>query len=142
MGLSGLLLLNVTFLALGVGVIGLFRAAGNWADLVAKLGLAYLAGVCIAGLAAAELAIVNVSIGAVTLALVAASVLVAGLVRFARGLAPVGMGPRGPILGGDVSAFWIADLDSGFQIQNPQSKIQNEGRHVQAKVMASETRRR
>ena len=88
MGLSGLLLLNVTFLALGVGVIGLFRAAGNWADLVAKLGLAYLAGVCIAALAAAALAIVNVSIGPVTLALVAASVLVAGLVRFARGLAP------------------------------------------------------
>jgi hypothetical protein len=87
-GLSGLLLLNVVFLALGVGVIGLVRAARSWRDLVAKLGLAYLAGMCIGGIAAAELAVVGVPLGPLPLTIVASIVLVAGLRRFMRGLEP------------------------------------------------------
>ncbi len=88
MGLSGLLLLNVIFLALGVGVIGLVRAARSWRELVSRLGLAYLAGICIVGIAAAELAVANVALGIPGLAVVATIILVAGLVRFARGLEP------------------------------------------------------
>src|SRR5579864_2986790 len=89
MGLSGLLLLNVIFLALGVGAIAFLRAARSWRDLAAKLGLAYIAGVCIAGIAGAELAVANVPLGPVTLAVVVTAVFVVGLVRFARGLEPV-----------------------------------------------------
>jgi hypothetical protein len=88
LGLSGLLLLNVVYLALGVGVIGFLRAARSWRDLAAKTGLAYLAGLCIAGIAVAELAVVDVPLGPLPLAVVAALVLVVGLQRFARGLEP------------------------------------------------------
>ena len=88
MGLSGLLLLNVVYLALGVGVIGLLRLARSWRDLFAKAGLAYLAGLCIAGIAAAELAVVDVPLAPLLLGVVAAIVLVAGLRRLSRGLEP------------------------------------------------------
>src|SRR5438105_907513 len=86
MGLSGLLLLNMIFLALGVGVIGLMRGARTWRELAARLGLAYLAGTCIAGIAAAELAVVNVTLGIPALAALATVTFVAGLVRFRRGI--------------------------------------------------------
>jgi hypothetical protein len=87
-GLSGLLFLNVVYVALGVGVIGLLRGARSWRDLSAKAGLAYLAGLSFAGIAAAELAVVDVPLAPLPLAVVAALVLVAGLRRFTRGLEP------------------------------------------------------
>jgi hypothetical protein len=90
MGLSGLLALNVVYLALGVGLIGFLRAARSWSELAAKLGLAYLTGVCVAGIAAAELAVADVPLRPVPLAVAAALVLGAGLVRFRRGLQPSG----------------------------------------------------
>jgi hypothetical protein len=94
MGLSGLLLLNVVYLALGVGVIGLLRLARSWRDLFAKAGLAYLAGLCIAGIAAAELAVVDVPLGPLPLTVAAALVLVLGLRRFALGLEPQAEAPE------------------------------------------------
>ena len=62
MGLSGLLLVNLLYLALGVGVVCWLRTARTWRGLASHLGLAYLGGTCIATLLAAELAVVDVPI--------------------------------------------------------------------------------
>src|SRR5207253_9316384 len=70
------------------GVITLVRGARSWGDLLAKLGLAYLGGVCIAAIAAAELAVVGLAVGLLPLSLVAAFVLAAGVLRFTRRLEP------------------------------------------------------
>jgi hypothetical protein len=90
MGLSGLLLLNVAYLALGLGIIAL--AAHSWNELATKAGLAYLAGLGIAGIAAAELALVNVPLRPLPVAVVATIVLSVGLRRLARRAASA----RGP----------------------------------------------
>ncbi len=83
MGLSGLLVLNVAYLALGAGIVACF-AARTWRELVAKLGLAYMAGLCVVGIATAELAIVDVPVGLLPIAIAALLVLVLGLRRFLR----------------------------------------------------------
>jgi hypothetical protein len=88
MGLSGLALLNVGYLALGLGTLGLFGSARTWGDLAAKAGLAYLAGACVVGVAAAEFAVVDVPLGAVPVVVVASIVFAVGLRRFARRLEP------------------------------------------------------
>ena len=82
MGLSGLLLVNLLYLALGVGVVCWLRTARTWRGLASHLGLAYLGGTCIATLLAAELAVLDVPFGVPALAVLAALTLLTGLRRF------------------------------------------------------------
>ena len=82
MGLSGLLLLNVIYLALGAGLVCWLRTARTWGELASQLGLAYIAGLCVATLLVAELAVVNVPVGVPALAVAAVLTLLTGLRRF------------------------------------------------------------
>src|SRR6266568_1939000 len=93
MGLSGLLLLNLLYLALGIGLVCWLRTARTWRELASHVGLAYLAGMCVATLIAAELAVLNVPLGVPALAGLAAVALVTGLRRF-RGEDVVETEPR------------------------------------------------
>ena len=86
MGLSGLLLLNLLYVAFGVGLLCLFGSVRTWRELASQLGLAYLAGTCVATLLVAELAVADVAVGVPALAIVAAGVLVTGLRRFRTAL--------------------------------------------------------
>jgi hypothetical protein len=82
MGISGLLLLNVAYLALGVGLCCWLRTARSWCELASQLGLAYLGGLCVATLLVAELAVVDVTVGVPALSALAGVVLLSGLRRF------------------------------------------------------------
>jgi dolichyl-phosphate-mannose-protein mannosyltransferase len=58
-----LLLLQLLFLALGAGALPALGIVRDRAQLLARLPLAYLAGVAIAGIVAAHLALVNAAVG-------------------------------------------------------------------------------
>lgn len=79
--MSGILLANALYLAIGVGLLPLLRIAGDRAELLARLPLAYLVGLASVGIVAAHLALVDVTLGLVELVVLAAVVLFLGLRR-------------------------------------------------------------
>jgi hypothetical protein len=87
---TGLLLANALYFAIGVGLLPLLRIARDRAALVARLPLAYGVGLAATGILAAHLALIDVPLGLVELVLLAAVVLFLGLrrVRDASGSEP------------------------------------------------------
>jgi hypothetical protein len=75
---------NVLMLALGVGLLTLLRLADTPRELLAKLPLAYAAGLAGTGILASELALVHVAVGRVLLPLLALGTLALGLRRLDR----------------------------------------------------------
>ncbi len=82
--MTGLLLANALYFAIGTGLLPLLRIAPDRASLVARLPLAYPVGVAATGILAAHLALIDVPVGLVELVVLAAVVLFFGL-RRARG---------------------------------------------------------
>jgi hypothetical protein len=78
---TGLLVANALYFAIGVGLLPLLRIAGDRAALVARLPLAYLVGVATTGILSAHLALIDVPVGLVELVVLAAVVLFFGLRR-------------------------------------------------------------
>ena len=79
--MTRLLLLQLLFLALGAAALPLLGIAPDRAALLARLPVAYMAGVAIAGIVTAHLALVGAAIGPLELAVLAA---VVGLVAWRR----------------------------------------------------------
>ena len=79
--MTGLLLANALYLAVGVGLLPLLRIASTRAELVARLPLAYLVGLAATGILAAHLALIEAPLGLVELVVLAALVLFFGLRR-------------------------------------------------------------
>ena len=88
--MTGLLVANVLYLAIGVGLLPVLRIARTRGELLARLPLAYLVGVAGAGILAAHLALIEVPVGIVELVVLAAVVLFAGLRRVRAGRGDAG----------------------------------------------------
>ncbi|HET9674275.1 MAG TPA: hypothetical protein VFP31_05635 [Gaiellaceae bacterium] len=88
--MTGLLLANALYFAIGVGLLPLLRIAPDRAALGQRLPLAYAVGVAATGIVAAHLALIDVPLGLVELVVLAAVVLFLGLrrVRDASGSEP------------------------------------------------------
>jgi hypothetical protein len=82
---TGILLANALFFAIGVGLLPILRIARTRDEVVARLSLAYLVGVAATGIVAAHLALVDIPIGLVELVVLAAVVLYLGLRRLEPG---------------------------------------------------------
>lgn len=90
---------NVLMLVLGAGLLPLLRLANTRRELLARLPLAYAAGLAATGILAADLAVVDVPVGWIVLSVLTAVSAAAGLRRL-----PGGRGPRRPF------AAWLHDL--------------------------------
>jgi hypothetical protein len=92
---TGILVANALFFAIGVGLLPILRIARTRDELVARLPLAYMTGVAATGIVAAHLALVDVPLGLVELVVLTAVVLFFGLRRMEPGryVAPT---PREP----------------------------------------------
>ena len=77
----GLLVANVLFFAVGLGLLPLLRIARTRGELLARLPLAYLAGTAATGIVAAHLALIEVPLGLAELVVLAGIVLLLGLRR-------------------------------------------------------------
>ncbi len=86
--MTGLLVANALYFAIGVGLLPLLRIARDRATLVERLPLAYFVGVAATGIVAADLALVDVPLGLVELVIIAVAVLFFGLRKLAPGTAP------------------------------------------------------
>jgi hypothetical protein len=73
--LLGLLAANVLYFAVGVGLLPILRIARTWAEVLARLPLAYLLGVACASIVAAHLALIEVPLGLAELVVLAGLVL-------------------------------------------------------------------
>jgi hypothetical protein len=73
--LLGLVAANVLYFSIGVGLLPILRIAGTWAEVLARLPLAYLLGVASTAILAAHLALVEVPLGLAELVVVAGLVL-------------------------------------------------------------------
>jgi hypothetical protein len=93
---TGLLLANGLFFAIGVGLLPLLRLAPDRATLRQRLPLAYLVGVAATGILAAHLALIEVPLGLVELVILAAVTLFFGLRRLRPGTVP-GQSPPEPL---------------------------------------------
>jgi hypothetical protein len=78
---TGLLLANALFFAIGAGLLPLLRIAPDRAALLERLPLAYPVGVAATGIIAAQLALIDVPLGLVELVVLAAVILFFGLRR-------------------------------------------------------------
>ena len=79
--LAGLLFANVLYLVIGVALLPLLRIVRTRAELVARLGLAYMLGVAAIGALSAHLALIGVPVGLVELVVLA---LLAGIPAWRR----------------------------------------------------------
>ena len=86
--MTGLLLANALYFAIGVGLLPLLRIAPDRAALVARLPLAYAVGLAATGIVAAHLALIDVQLGLVELVVLAAIVLFLGLRKLPPGTVP------------------------------------------------------
>jgi hypothetical protein len=82
--LTGLLFVQVLYVAIGAGLLPLLRIAPTWRLLVRRLGLAYLIGVAATGILAAHLALLDAPLGLLELTLLAVVVVVLGWRRLRR----------------------------------------------------------
>jgi hypothetical protein len=119
--LALLLVANVLYLAIGVGLLPLLRIAPSRRALLARLPLAYMVGVAATGILAAHLALVDVPLGLLELTLVALVVLFFGLRRVRRAPAEArAPRPRTPLasasglVGGGALAATLALLVHAF----------------------------
>jgi hypothetical protein len=78
---TGLLLANALFFAIGAGLLPLLRIAPDRIALLERLPLAYPVGVAATGIIAAQLALIDVPLGLVELVVLAAVILFFGLRR-------------------------------------------------------------
>ena len=86
--LGGLLAANVLYLVIGIALLPLLRIARTRAELMAKLGLAYMLGVAATGALSAHLALIDVPVGLTELVVLALILGVAAWRRLRR--VPVG----------------------------------------------------
>jgi hypothetical protein len=93
---TGLLVANALFFAIGVGLLPILRIARDRNELVARLPLAYLVGVAATGILASHLALLDVAVGLVELVVLAAVALFLGLRRVPRASASLVLAPREP----------------------------------------------
>jgi hypothetical protein len=85
---TGLLLANALYFAIGVGLLPLLRIVRDRATLLARLPLAYGVGLAATGIVAAHLALIDVPLGLVELVVLAAVVLFLGLRKLPAGTVP------------------------------------------------------
>jgi len=93
---TGLLLANALYFAIGVGLLPLLRIAPDRAALVARLPLAYAVGLAATGIVAAHLALIDIPLGLVELVVLAAVLLFLGLRKLPSGTVP-GQSPSEPL---------------------------------------------
>ena len=95
--MTGILLTNALFFAIGVGLLPILRVARTRDELVARIPLAYMVGVAATGILAAHLALIDVPLGLVELVVPAAAVLFFGLRRVGPASGTQFVGPREPV---------------------------------------------
>jgi len=76
-----LVVLNLLYLTIGIGLLSLVGATGSWRTLLVRGGIAYMVGVAVAGILAAHLALIGVAVDLRVVALVAGILLAVATLR-------------------------------------------------------------